>query len=639
MRPYAAEIAGVLYSVPPGQDTYREYAESTVVRQAEIAGASRVARTSRPDVLEWRWDDWVGGEGEAHLDPNDELSPTRYLSSTAGVEISTPGQLELGRNLTTSVTLAGAIDNGGPHLCVAGGYVFVLYGIGTSLRIRRLGTAPTTWDAEVTLTGSGAGAVGGINGPPAVLGSFIFAAGDNRIIRIDTTPATSPAATDWVGSAGAFPVATNNRLYYTVTTAGNTELRRVDVSPSGSAPFTPYTAYTAAGLTSGRGLAAVGEQIWILNQETGDDARLHLFEAVRNDETDVGREKAKAPPGFRVDGGGPNINDVNNIIFYGGYKTGSGDEVDTPLVRYATEEAEDKLLAIRPGTSDRVTVIVPTTENEVLIGCYSGAVYRYDLEAGGLSLFLSGNSNPVTSIAFLDGRYYVATLSGTTGAVLYTPSTGASKHPTTSTVVGETWDFGFPGEPKTLTTVDVQTETLPSGTSVEVSLLLDDGTTITTDAAGVTMAHSTGTRSTFVVSNAGTERNFYYVRPSVILKGSGTTTPTVVAVTVRCETSGMVRFFEVVVDLSDDTSNDRLPDQMLNGKQKADNLRTLISNATSRSTSVSKLFTFRPLFADTTDAYPGPSDDTSYVCKLVEPNIVLDEPAQGNARLILKVVE
>ena len=350
--------------------------------------------------------------------------------------------------------------------------------------------------------------------------------------------------------------------------------------------------------------------------QDGTEPRLHVIEA------DVGSERLKFPVGFRVFVGSANqMAAINDLLFVGGYKIGATGEPDAPSLFYVSGDRFGNVAIIRSGTSDRINTLAATAENELLAGCTSGRIYRYNLETGAVSEFIGGLAASQTpmSIAYVDGAYFISTVNGTTSSKVYkTIATGNSKYPTSSTVTGSIWDFGYPEEPKILTEVEMFHEPLAAGESISVEFLLYDDsasgqTTITTDSAGSTMTSDTdnATRKTFTISNAATERTFRFLRPKITLT-AGTnqaTTPTLTGLTMKCRTTGLIRFFKCEVDLEADT-----PGQAVTADKRYSVLEDLIENAESLSGTVSKFFSFQVL--DPSDKGHPPTNTTTHVVQL-----------------------
>lgn len=627
-RPAGVEIAGVAYGLRDGEESYRLFTERTVVRQPAIAGASRASETGHPDSLPWRQDDWVGGEGAIHVDPDvvDSYYQSGSGAISGAVDVATSGELKLGLTYSTSVTLTGSITSG-PHLVSAGGFMFVYYNGAVRKR-----TAVSTWDAAVDLSAT----MGTVQGKPDVKGGYMFAAGTTRVVRVSTTPAISPATQEWANSAGRYPVYANNRLYYVSVLTDTTELRMVPVTET-AIPGTGWAntaMYVASGTLLPRGSTAIGEDIWFLVQDTGERPALHSYTSDDAGAVATGREKGQLPLGSAVDTIGTPITDLNNLVFIAAYTTDS-DAIETPMLIVATDDTLEPLAYIRPGTDDRFTAIAATANDEIVLGTESGRIYRYDLTSGGISEFIQSVGEPVTSIACLDGRYFIATLSGTTGKV-YETLTSGTRYVSQAALQSSLWDFGYPDETKVLTEIEIHTTPLPSGTSVSVQVSLEDGTAITTDASGSTMSHATAgaTRSTFTVSDHDTERLFRYLKTITVLNG-GANTPTVYSVTLRARSTGVIRYYTFLLDLSDDDAANRLSNQQLSGAQKYASIKTLVDNAATRDFTTSRLFQVTPLYPDSGLSRPGPDAD-SFTAELHSADIRLNSPGEGTALVTVK---
>jgi hypothetical protein len=113
------------------------------------------------------------------------------------------------------------------------------------------------------------------------------------------------------------------------------------------------------------------------------------------------------------------------------------------------------------------------------------------------------------------------------------------------------YDYGLPGEIKTMRNIQVITDTMSAGTSVVVEAQYDqDGTWVELGT------HSTGTDSTFTVSTPGDAQTFRILQLRVTLNSAtGTNTPTLKAVVAEAMVLGFEEFFEFIVLTEDEDSN------------------------------------------------------------------------------------
>src|SRR6266566_8898749 len=122
--PVGVELNGVPFTIVDRQDleehypySWRPYVETIeqhVIQSAELSGSSRPAKSTRPDELNWRLDDWSGGEGFKFLDASDDANFARYYYSDGAVNVTTKGQVSLGYLLGDSNNLGATTRKTGP---------------------------------------------------------------------------------------------------------------------------------------------------------------------------------------------------------------------------------------------------------------------------------------------------------------------------------------------------------------------------------------------------------------------------------------------------------------------------------------------------------------------------------------------
>jgi len=624
--PAGISINGIDYPILPGDNAFVIEEQSTVQQQADFAGASRPSKTARPDILEWRWDDWSGGEGQTWIDASKENSFKKYLSSDLAVDVSVPGQISLGKVATSESTGIGTIAgaNKAPVLSVLSEKPWVFW---DNQALER--TAALTWTARTTNVASNGFAQQGI-----AFGTFIYVGYrgvGGEVMRINT----ATAGATWSSSAASHPIYVDGRLYFlsdSGSSAGGTALFR---SADLASPATLTSVASFDGQTGSSMLCSIGHDVYFCIADAGQTARLYRYDG------DKGTLFADLPSGFRVTSfDDNNIVSQNGVLFLGGYHLGA---TSTATLLYFIPGGPSGVIGeVRKGTSMTVRTLFPDKNNGVLIGTDTGHVFRYDMGTGGLSLFASGQAAAalggglINSIAEANGLYYFATRTasdGTGTGEVY--STNVGTYPDETIVTGSKWDFLFPEEEKILLTATVQAS-IPSGCTVKIAFKFNDGSAVTTDAAGATMSMSSsdGATKSFTISNAGTERSFRFLQPFLYLDtntgGAKTSTPDVYAVTMKATTTGKQKFIRAVVDLSDQTPNTRPRGRQVTGTYLGQTLETLVDDSANR------IVTVKPYFEKSDAPRAGSSD--SYVCTIDASRFTYDRKGEGRAELLFRII-
>jgi hypothetical protein len=229
---------------------------------------------------------------------------------------------------------------------------------------------------------------------------------------------------------------------------------------------------------------------------------------------------------------------LNGVVFIGGFFDDPQGNEDQAALLWATDQGNGLVGRIRErGTNEQIRALHTTIDNQVLFGTNKGKVYAYNMSTGGFYEFASGlaATDLVQSFCYDAGQYFVATLASGAGEIFATLKSGTGKHPASVKVEGSRWNFDA-REKKMLLSVSVE-GVFPSDTSADLSFITDDGSEITTDAAGATMTASTTGTTTFTISSASVERAFRWLQPIITLKTSDTSkTPIVQAVRARATT-------------------------------------------------------------------------------------------------------
>lgn len=636
IRPPDVVLNGVDFQLFENPDVlpYREYTEPAVQQQADIAGASRPSKNARPDTMVWRMDSWSGGEGQKFVDTARDDSFSQYFYSDEAIDVITnPGEVSLGLKLTDDTAGVGVTTHG-PYLAVTNGFLAAIAtDSGVSQRNRRKNLSTGVWSALASTLVSTALA----SGQASSGGNFVYEGyrGAGAVIRRYDPSAN--AEVTFLAVAAENVLVADNRLYFLFdTAAGSMELRR--------SPFTTpasSTVYTVDGVGGQAGIESLGAKIFIASQGNDEEPRIHLYDG------SVGSERVRCPIGFRVTTS-PIFNAMamlGDLLFVAGFKDGSAGEPTRPMLVYVSGARTGTVGIVRDDvdtTEEKFNTCAPGFGNRVIMGTNLGRVFAYDINQGGLSQLFTGlpSTAGIRSIAYAKGRYYVGALDSGTGKVFASQATGTNKHPSTAKIFSSIWDFNYSEELKIITSIEVFTKPLPGATTaVDLELVLDDGTTVTTDAAGASLRHTGAsmTRTKFTISDADTTRTCRVLQVNATLRndvgaGDSSVTPRVYSVVVTAEGLGGQDFFELALSLEDKTSTERALNTSPAGLVYAEGLRTL------RSLARGQLVTFTPNFiSGNRDIYPQGGQSQSVV-KVVDIDIRLSDPGNGYARVVLKKI-
>lgn len=645
--PSMVELDGGHYQI--GENSYKEWVESSYQAQPGIAGSSRPAENPRPDVRTWRLDDWSAGEGHKfYVSEQGHPSQRGYFTSTlaAGVDVLPAGQVRLG--LVAATTLSIAAGTTGPYLAVANGTVWVAYDSTTKELTTLAATiAGDVWTARTS--GMNAQVIRGVHSGVGHMNAIWLAgdrsAGDGGVRRV-----TSSGSTQWVAESAWSPCPANNRIYYSTRGTDTSTLKQsgLDAAAAGTTVVT----FNGVGSTPGgwtRQNIAVGSKIYTLLWNSGlESPRLWEYDG------NAGREVAVFE-GFRIDNTGLQTYTapmcvVDGVLFLAGYDRSpqmGGNQI--PRLDYFDGERIGTALRLerRLDTDVANTATATPTSGLRFMGCAAGdehsvvltdeenGIWRYSLLTGGIwRLGVSTTTGAGGAVLEHNGSIFYAAQPGV-GGVDRTLVSGSGKYPASASLWGPFWDFDLPDTEKILTEIELQAN-LPANTSIEVAFILDNDTVITTDAAGATMSMTVTGRKKFTISGASVERNFRFLMPKIILKTSDTSaTPVLYSMTLRCiPVPNVVRFFEFDIDLQDETASDRKTGQQLTGaKQRAllDALRDSTSN---------RLFTFTPLYLSTGSPYPGPSGTQHTVMLAANTqNGIFESSDRGEGRMRLRLMK
>lgn len=625
--PVSISINGKNYALVKSGDAVRRVWEPDVKERRQLAGSERSAEVKRSDVLEWVQDDWSGGEGQPWIRPDLEGTFTQYLKSSGPVNIRHEGQISLGWTTAEdfSDTVAGLQD---PRLAVTGNSVWLVY----ETDLKENSTGGGTYTTRTSgLANDASGRMAGMNS------RVYYGDAASEINR-----ATSSGVTQWVGATGSMCVVTDNRLYFAKLTANEkVELQRVPLQPSGSAPFTPETVGTIQGVDYVSDMVGSGVNVFILVADNEGRPRIYRYNGVAL------TEFVTLPGSFQVSSSdGEYLTVVNGLLFIGGYVTNSDTDGEEPVLAWyrldggqggiigaLRERALDhRIFAVGEGIDDQVVFVTGTTNP--LDQTPDLRFFAYSMRSGGVYEFaqaftsLSGLGSVVApSIVRHRGAHYISVshflIAGTD--TVYVLVTSPASYPDSSKVESSKWDFGFPRVDKLALRLIVS-GTFPSDSSASVSLELDDGSEITTDAAGATMTATADGDTTFTLSNASTERTFRWAKINLTLTANtaNTSTPTVNSVLLEATTISRRQFIDLRIDLSDSQGRQTPAGRSVTARTMANELRDLLNSSTNYVVPVSLFHVPEP---------PHSREEEALVAILDGGRLDLDERGFGEALL------
>jgi hypothetical protein len=198
-------------------------------------------------------------------------------------------------------------------------------------------------------------------------------------------------------------------------------------------------------------------------------------------------------------------------------------------------------------------------------------VWRYDLASGGVFLEYElepGDQSYARSLAVVKGHVFAlfAQEDGTnTGGVIWVAG-AASTYRQASVEAGSSfttsvYDYGIPGEVKTMRSITVVTDDMPASTSVVVEAQFNQSGTWVTIGT-----HTTGNETTFLIATPESVYEFRTLQLRVTLNSlTGASTPTVRSVVAEAMVLGFEEFFEFIVLTDDEDSNFHIAGQNRTG--------------------------------------------------------------------------
>ena len=680
--PAAVSLNGVNYRLKEDtqEPAYREYIQPRVeprYTRYDDVGFSRPSLIGRQDVLTWRWDDWSKGEGQRFIDRQDPDSFRRYyFNSTGAVDVLTPGQVSLGYQLTQSYASGATTYSVGPYLALT---KFDATNNVNNLCLFVDGKVITMGAVDTWTDKGGVMAAAGnlIAGPAAYNGGGMYicssdgsgAAGSSRVRKVTWDGTTETVATQQASANMDMPVVADNRLY--VVYDGGNKLVLRQTAMSGTLPLAITDVYTADGTGSEAGMDALGPRIHIVTQMDGEEPRIHIYDGKQ------GYERWRAPVGFRMQTTPYDAARFLGDVFYmAGYFNIDGKKRSS--VVFVTPSRTDTLGIIRDKLEEGLAqVLLPTPKNLLLIGTgrtsgVTSKVFVHDAANDGISQLFDAlpSTFEVTSMMNLDGRYYIAcraAASGTAGEIRvyrtanmdadqYTSSAGGmtstassnnNRYSSSALILSSIYDLGYPEEYKLIHDVTLETEPLPSGSSVTVALVDETGTVISTDVDSNTMTYSTasGVTKTWKISGvkasdgSGVTRRCKRLSIQLTLNAgtNAATTPVVQGVTVHVSPLGFYKLYDMLVSLGDESAGSRILGQTVSGEKQLNNLKALIPTNPSSQTVVAYIPHYTT--GNQRQLPEGQVEtETPVACRVKDMDIRLDRKGNGFAKVTLEEI-
>jgi len=225
------------------------------------------------------------------------------------------------------------------------------------------------------------------------------------------------------------------------------------------------------------------------------------------------------------------------------------------------------------GSTASKPVLIAGTSGSDLIVYFDGAVWAYNLDTGGLYMVglqatAPNGVEPTDAVTFEDDVFLAGVYNGSSTKMV--ERVRLDRYMSSGTYESGRFDVRYPGLPKLLTEVTVNTGPLPASTSVGVAVSTDGGSYV--NLAG---SHDVdgATSKTFVASDASTSFIGRDFELKLTLNGTSTATPTIRSVT--AVVTGAAHLEEWVMEL--DVSDIDSPGSQ-SGWKLVDDLRTLAAS-------------------------------------------------------------
>lgn len=548
---YDIELDGVSYRISSVGDGggLRESSQPIRAPNAQtVIGDDTTKLNIRQDVLVWRWTDWSLGEGYFKLDPQ---NPRGYFDGSQIDGYSIPGTLRLGfyaanpddtawSGTAAYEHLVSFYSGGGDVLYQVSGttiYVWPVLSSGTSITGATSGIVSTTADNEHIYM-KDANSI--IRWDQSTFEDFATGLASGGVIRsvgfsiveLDADQTDSLVVTEYDKTASV-PVSGTTLYAPGGATHSGTTLNRLTTSSYNRvytvtqdqvATIHEIVPSSAAGAGYGKPIGTVPARILALEWAAG---LLYM----------VTLERAPAGEFNIVLGYFDPIN-----LTYG--SIGVLEDVDYHTRGFMFSRGEGMtnfLLFAKNAADDRVVVYV--------IDIVAGAFHQVGV---------SGNATDVTGPIFAAGRLgnFFAAIEGDDGYSCGWTSDGYAGGSTNDDpapyIESSLWDFGIV-DPKILSSIRIETESIPANWTVTVKYDTDESGTFTT--AGTLTAGDTG--ATFNVSTGASSTQFRTLRlrlEFVSTDATPTDAPVVHNVEARAQLVERVKVWDVRVDLSDDHS-------------------------------------------------------------------------------------
>jgi hypothetical protein len=294
---------------------------------------------------------------------------------------------------------------------------------------------------------------------------------------------------------------------------------------------------------------------WFLNLSDVDAV---IYESNIATGTCVTTEIARLPKGTKATA----ITDVGGYTFVAGqYLAETGETARCALFLIDDDNIPTKVADFRKDDpTAAVIAYMQPYQNDIwlLQGKY---IWRYSLQTGGVFCeyeLAPGEEAAARALAVVQGHvfalYYRQDSTNTGGVIWVSNTDGLYRQASISagnSFTSSIYDYGLPGELKTMKSITVITDEMPASTSVVVEAQFDqDGTWVDVGT------HTTGSESSFSLATPDTVYEFRTVQLRVTLNTlTGANTPTLKAVVAEALVLGFEEFFECIVLTDDEDSS------------------------------------------------------------------------------------
>ncbi len=607
---FQVEIGGVLYKLAEDAEGqhYSQRREPLRLQNAMIVQGDTDRFNIRPDLLRWIHDDWSGGEGLKRFDPQ---QPNRYWTGHSVNPFDEPGKLKCGpaNSQAAGAYLDGVVQFTRNANTTTEQLQFDAW-FANNNTVWRWDPGTEAWASQAT----NAGATLGPNGRVATNYAYAYAheRGTEKVWRFSGGTSFLNIITSTGGGLTRLPVGIFGQyLYVAVLDADSLEVLEYDLTSA--TPHTPVSIFSTQAGGGRIAMTETGNRILIMATRL-TDTRIYEITPTTAEGGGFGREIALIPS-FR----GQSIAHHMGVTFIGGLLPTDQDTVKGERVmmylqgeqygifaRFGTENnGRHVIISDNATVFDRVFAV--TTRDDSIMELYwldvvSGAyacVGRHQAPAGTLAVMWD-----VASI--LSEDVFIGSDIGHIRRFDFTEYSATPGQLETTV-----HDFNL-ADPKQLIDIELVCEPLPANASIQVEYQVDEDGTWTSAGTYNTL---NGTGTTFSIADSGTPVSFRVLRLRFTLtRGSTTTTPVLLNVTVSATVVASVRVWELLLDVSDEDG--QAQNRSWNGEKLIDQIMSSANNET--------VLAFK-------DGYQSrdPNDFDSYDVVIDSAAVLLDRPGEG----------